>query len=368
MVMRPSGGPPGTSRKPIAKATLGRVVGTFSPYRLQLASIALLVLASAAPGLVVAVLPAHAHQRRLAASRPGARHALHHPDAARHDRRTGAGAGLRLSFDGWSGSRSCATCATGSTTTCRACRCASSRARAPGKSRAAWSATSAACRACCRIRPPTCLSNVATVLSTLVAMIYMDWRLTLLSVGILPLFAVHRGQSRRLFARACAAQSQQQLADLNATMQETLSVSGVLLTKTSGRRGLAMAEVRARERGADRHADAPGHDDALLLQPASGLTFSLTPVLVYWLAGWLIVAAARRHADPRHHRRVHLAAVAPVLSAHQPAQRAGGSHQRPGAVRPHLRVSGPGAGDQDAPDAVRSGPATASRARSRSRM
>ena len=33
------------------------------------------------------------------------------------------------------------------------------------------------------------LSNVATVLSTLVAMIYMDWRLTLLSVGILPLFA-----------------------------------------------------------------------------------------------------------------------------------------------------------------------------------
>jgi ATP-binding cassette subfamily B protein len=33
------------------------------------------------------------------------------------------------------------------------------------------------------------LSNVTTVLSTLVAMIYMDWRLTLLSVGILPLFA-----------------------------------------------------------------------------------------------------------------------------------------------------------------------------------
>ncbi|HEX8463230.1 MAG TPA: ABC transporter transmembrane domain-containing protein, partial [Abditibacterium sp.] len=34
------------------------------------------------------------------------------------------------------------------------------------------------------------LSNVAMVLSTLVAMIYMDWRLTLLSVGILPAFAL----------------------------------------------------------------------------------------------------------------------------------------------------------------------------------
>jgi ATP-binding cassette subfamily B protein len=31
------------------------------------------------------------------------------------------------------------------------------------------------------------LSNGATVLSTLVAMVYMDWRLTLLSVGILPI-------------------------------------------------------------------------------------------------------------------------------------------------------------------------------------
>ena len=34
------------------------------------------------------------------------------------------------------------------------------------------------------------LSNVATVLSTLVAMVYMDWRLTLLGVGVFPLFAI----------------------------------------------------------------------------------------------------------------------------------------------------------------------------------
>ncbi len=34
------------------------------------------------------------------------------------------------------------------------------------------------------------LSNFTTVLSTLVAMVYMDWRLTLLSVGILPVFAL----------------------------------------------------------------------------------------------------------------------------------------------------------------------------------
>ncbi len=48
------------------------------------------------------------------------------------------------------------------------------------------------------------------------------------------------------YSRGLRGTSQQQLADLNATMQETLSVSGVLLTKTSGRRALT-SEQFARE-------------------------------------------------------------------------------------------------------------------------
>lgn len=47
----------------------------------------------------------------------------------------------------------------------------------------------------------TLLNNITTVLSTVVAMIYMDWRLTLLSVGILPLFAFI-GQRVGIKARA----------------------------------------------------------------------------------------------------------------------------------------------------------------------
>jgi len=137
------------------------------------------------------------------------------------------------------------------------------------------------------------LSNVTTVLSTLAAMIIMDWRLTLLSVGILPVFALIGGKVGSL-ARGVRGAVQAQLANLNATMQETLSVSGVLLTKTSGRRGLAL-EKFSEENDA---LTASQIKQAMIMRMffnLIGLTFSLTPVLVYWLASDLIVVRGDRH-------------------------------------------------------------------------
>ena len=133
------------------------------------------------------------------------------------------------------------------------------------------------------------LSNVATVTSTLVAMIYMDWRLTLLSVGILPLFAFIAARVGT-FARGLRTKSQQQLADLNATMQETLSVSGVLLTKTSGRGALTMQKF-SRENDALTATQLKLDMLMRLFFNMIGLAFSLTPVLVYWLAGYISLRA-----------------------------------------------------------------------------
>jgi ATP-binding cassette subfamily B protein len=129
------------------------------------------------------------------------------------------------------------------------------------------------------------LSNVTTVLSTLVAMIYMDWRLTLLSVGILPFFAFISAKIGN-YSRDLRSQNQKLLADLNATMGETLSVSGVLLSKTNGRRALTTQKF-ARENEA---LTQTGLRLAMLMRAffnLIGLSFSLTPALVYWLAGWL---------------------------------------------------------------------------------
>lgn len=129
------------------------------------------------------------------------------------------------------------------------------------------------------------LSNVAIVLSTLVAMIYMDWRLTLLSVGILPLFALISAKIGN-YSRTLRTENQKLLADLNATMGETLSVSGVLLSKTNGRRALTAQRFEKQNEALTQ----TGLKLAMLMRAffnLIGLSFSLTPALVYWLAGWL---------------------------------------------------------------------------------
>src|SRR5579862_3252684 len=139
------------------------------------------------------------------------------------------------------------------------------------------------------------LSNVTIVVSTLVAMVYMDWRLTLLSVGILPVFAVI-GAKVGDAARSIRTAVQTQLAAMNATMQETLSVSGVLLTKTSGRRRMALShfqsENEALTKSQIRLAMVMRYFFNLIF-----LTFSITPVLVYWLAGYMIVVRGDHHLN-----------------------------------------------------------------------
>src|SRR5437870_1371939 len=71
------------------------------------------------------------------------------------------------------------------------------------------------------------VANVTTVLSTLVAMFVLDWRLTLLAVGVMPIFAVI-GARVGMFARNVQQRSQEKMAEMNAITGETLSVSGAL--------------------------------------------------------------------------------------------------------------------------------------------
>ncbi len=139
----------------------------------------------------------------------------------------------------------------------------------------------------------TVLSNAAIVISTLIAMTIMDWRLTLLSVGVLPLFA-WLGKLVGEWAQGIRKTVQTRLADMSATMQETLSVSGALLSKTSGRAGLTLAKF-AGENDALTDAQIKQAMVFRVFFNLIGLTFSLTPVLVYWLASDLVVAHGDHH-------------------------------------------------------------------------
>ncbi len=130
------------------------------------------------------------------------------------------------------------------------------------------------------------LSNVAIVISTLIGMIAMDWRLTLLSVGILPLFAL---LSARLGIKLgdLRTQSAKQNADLSSTMQETLSVSGILLLKTTGQSKRALDRF-VTENDALTSTQIRSMSILRLFFNLIPLTFQLTPALVYWLAGYFM--------------------------------------------------------------------------------
>ena len=90
----------------------------------------------------------------------------------------------------------------------------------------------------------TILSNVVTVGGALVAMLLLSWRLTLVSLLLMPLFVmlqIRVGRRRR----AVASDTQASLADMTAITEESLSVSGMLLAKVFNRQATEIARYRA---------------------------------------------------------------------------------------------------------------------------
>ncbi len=128
------------------------------------------------------------------------------------------------------------------------------------------------------------VSTIATVTATIVAMFALSWQLTLFSLILLPFFV---WLTRRVGNERRRIQSVRQgrLADMSTLVEESLSVSGILLGKTMGRSGelverfssessqLADLEVRARMAGRWRMASVQ-------------MSFAIMPAAVYWFAGY----------------------------------------------------------------------------------
>ncbi len=130
------------------------------------------------------------------------------------------------------------------------------------------------------------LSNVIAAVSTLIIMISLEWRLTLLGIVILPLFIL---PSRRFghVLRDIARRSMGHYAEMNALMGETLNVSGALLVKIFGRSPDEVAKfaaraVQVRDIGVRRTVVARWFYMGLSLAGAMG------EVLVFWLGANLV--------------------------------------------------------------------------------
>nr|WP_269327115.1 ABC transporter ATP-binding protein [Kineosporia mesophila] len=129
----------------------------------------------------------------------------------------------------------------------------------------------------------TLLSNSVILISTLIAMFVLSWQLTLLSLVMMPLFIWLTGRVGRI-RRQITGETQSALAEMSAITQESLSVSGVLLSKVFGRQ----------DRDADRYHRQNEKLAALQVRQqivgraffaVVSTFFSITPVLVYLVAG-----------------------------------------------------------------------------------
>jgi ATP-binding cassette subfamily B protein len=128
------------------------------------------------------------------------------------------------------------------------------------------------------------LANVVVIISTLVAMLILSVPLTILSLFLMPFFlwlTVKVGKARR----ALSTTTQETLADLTAVTEETLSVSGILLSKSFGRQRYEIGRFRGeneRLTGLQIRQTMIGRSFFAVV----GTFFSITPALVYLVAGW----------------------------------------------------------------------------------
>ena len=131
------------------------------------------------------------------------------------------------------------------------------------------------------------LSNVVILVSTVIAMSILSWELTLVAVGVVPFFAFISkkvGQKRRAVSRLV----QESTAEMTAITQETLSVSGIMLTKLFGRQ----------DQEVDRfHQENQRLSDLEIRRQMTGQAvwsimqafFSVSPIMVYVIAGYLLL-------------------------------------------------------------------------------
>jgi ATP-binding cassette subfamily B protein len=76
-------------------------------------------------------------------------------------------------------------------------------------------------------------ANFTTAIATAAAMAALSWRLSLISLAVMPP-AVYLTRRVARMRRAITTQQQRELADLNVTIEEGLSINGIQLAKTMG--------------------------------------------------------------------------------------------------------------------------------------
>src|SRR5690606_3242576 len=131
------------------------------------------------------------------------------------------------------------------------------------------------------------IGNTVTVIAAFVAMLLLSWQMTIVAVILMPVLVIAQRRIGIVRARI-AGETQESLSNLTAITQESLSVSGILLTKSFTQQGGELG----------RYSSENQRQIALQVRlTMSGQWFfatvqvflSIIPAIIYLVAAWLIL-------------------------------------------------------------------------------
>lgn len=134
---------------------------------------------------------------------------------------------------------------------------------------------------------PSVLTNAVTLISTLIVMLAIEWRLTLMAIAVVPLFLLPARRVGRVL-RDIRRTAMNYNADMAGIVGETLSISGALLAKTFGRQ----KQERARYLAANENVRNIGLRRALIGRLFSvwlEMAGTVGMVLIFWGGGYFVL-------------------------------------------------------------------------------
>ncbi len=137
---------------------------------------------------------------------------------------------------------------------------------------------------------PNVVTNGITLVSTLVVMVSIEWRLALLSVAVLPLFLLPARRVGRIL-RTVRRRAMEYNAQMSGIISETLGINGALLVKTFGRQRQEIDRFRqtssqVRDLGVRRALVGRWFFMGL------GIAAAVGTALIYWVGGRLVLEGA----------------------------------------------------------------------------
>src|SRR4051795_10840096 len=139
-------------------------------------------------------------------------------------------------------------------------------------------------------------SNVTTVAATVVGMLLLSWQLALFAFALIPLFVFltnRVGKERQRIAKT----TQETMADISSLVQESLSVSGILLGKTMGR-GTELADRFGRDSRRLADLEVRQRMAGRWVMASIQTSFAVMPAAVYWFGGLALAGGSHALSIP----------------------------------------------------------------------